>query len=651
MHEDPITAPPDTPTLEAINLMKRHRIGCLPIVDGTCLAGIVTAHGFMTAAGQLPAAAEAVRGCCGARPHLGVSPLAAILAVAVLLALLPAPPARAAHPAAVRGTGGAVASGDARATEAGLSVLAAGGNAVDAAVATALALAVTFPEAGNLGGGGFAVVRLEHGPGGGDDEVLSLDFRETAPAAARRDMYLDAAGEPVPDASLVGPLAAGVPGSPAGLWELHRRLGRLPWKRVVEPARRLAAEGFPVTPHLARRLEEHRGLLARFPETARVWLPGGAPPPVGATLRLPAVAATLAAYAERGPQAIAGGAVAAAVEAASARHGGVLTAADLAAYEPRWRPPLRFAAFGWDFAGMDLPSSGGILTAETLGLLERTGWAARPRFGAERAHLLAEAWRRAYADRFLLGDPTATAAAAAELLDPRRLDALAARLDRERATASAKVAPGTALAAAEAGSGETTHLSVSDGEGNLVALSTTLNGLFGSGLWVPGFGFLNNEMDDFSTAPGTPNLYGLVQGEANAVRPGRRMLSSMSPTVAWRRGDGGVAVVAVGGRGGSRIPTATVQFLLHLLVDGDPLQAALDRPRIHHQWLPDLLRFEPDALAPETRAALTARGHELEPIDAVAGLQAVRRLAGGDLEAAGDPRDSGTAGVVERALQ
>jgi gamma-glutamyltranspeptidase/glutathione hydrolase len=169
---------------------------------------------------------------------------------------------------------------------------------------------------------------------------------------------------------------------------------------------------------------------------------------------------------------------------------------------------------------------------------------------------------------------------------------------------------------------------------------------------VPGAGFfLNNEMDDFATAPGTPNLYGLVQGEANAVRPGRRMLSSMSPTVAWRRGAGGVEVVAVGGRGGSRIPTATVQFLLHLLVDGDPLQAALDRPRIHHQWLPDLLRFEPDALAPETRAALAARGHELEPIDAVASLQAVRRLAGGELEAAGDPRDSGTAGVVERALQ
>ncbi len=578
--------------------------------------------------------------------------VAAALAAALVVAaaVLGTRLAFAAHPAAVRGSGGAVASGDARATEVGLAVLAAGGNAVDAAVATALALAVTYPEAGNLGGGGFAVVRLEGGPEEGDEEVLSLDFRETAPAAAHRGMYLDAEGKPVPDASLVGPLAAGVPGSPAGLWELHRRLGRLPWRRVVEPARRLAAGGFPVTPHLHAVIAEHRELLARFPETARLWLPDGAPPPVGSTLRLPDLAATLAAYAEQGPAAVHRGAVAAAVEAASARHGGVLTAADLAAYRPEWREPLAFEAFGWRLAGMDLPSSGGILTAETFGLLERAGWAALPRFGAERAHLLAETWRRAYADRTLLGDPATTGAGAAELLAPRRLDALAAALDRARAADSQALVPGAGLAPpAEAAA--TTHLSVADGEGNLVALTTTLNGLFGCGLWVPGAGFfLNNEMDDFAAAPGVPNLYGLVQGDANAVRPGRRMLSSMSPTVAWRRTADGVEVLAVGGRGGPRIPTATVQMLLNVLVDGDPLQAAVDRPRLHHQWLPDLLRFEPDALAPETRAALAARGHELKEIDAVARLQAVRRLPGGGVEAAVDPRDSGTAGVVERSL-
>ena len=193
---------------------------------------------------------------------------------------------------------------------------------------------------------------------------------------------------------------------------------------------------------------------------------------------------------------------------------------------------------------------------------------------------------------------------------------------------------------------------MADADGNVVALTTTLNGLFGGGLWVPGAGFfLNNEMDDFAAAPGVPNLYGLVQGEGNAVRPGRRMLSSMSPTVAWRATAGGVEVLAVGGRGGSRIPTATMQFLLDLLVDGDPLQTAVDRPRLHHQWLPDRLRFEADALAPETRAALEARGHRLEEIEAVARLQAVRRLADGSFEAAADPRGSGVAGVVVPALR
>ena len=580
------------------------------------------------------------------------------LVAALLCSLLAGLPAWAADPAAAHGTGGAVASGDARATEVGLAVLAAGGNAVDAAVATALALAVTYPEAGNLGGGGFAVVRLAGGDDGGDagdGEVLSLDFRETAPAAARRDMYLDDSGAPRPDASLVGPLAAGVPGSPAGLYELHRRLGRLPWRQVVEPARRLAADGFPVTPQLAATLADERALLARFPETAAVWLPGGAPPAVGTTLRLPDLAATLAAYAERGPGAITGGAVAAAIEAASARHGGILTAADLAAYRPEWRRPVRFDAFGWQLAGMDLPSSGGILVAETFALLERTDWASLPRFGAARAHLLAEAWRRAYADRFLLGDPQTSRASAAALLAAPRLDALAAAVDRAHAADSRRLVPGAgaaALAAAAAEPTQTTHLSVADADGNAVALTTTLNGLFGGGLWVPGAGFfLNNEMDDFAAAPGVPNLYGLVQGEGNAVRPGRRMLSSMSPTVAWRATAGGVEVVAVGGRGGSRIPTATMQFLLDLMVDGDPLQTAVDRPRLHHQWLPDLLRFEADALAPETRAALEARGHRLEEIATVARLQAVRRLADGSFEAAADPRGSGVGAVVVPALR
>lgn len=568
-------------------------------------------------------------------------PIAAALVLALLAAPAAlAPAAFAASPPAVAGTGGAVASGDPYATAAGLRVLRDGGNAVDAAVATALVLAVTFPEAGNLGGGGFAVVKF-------GDELAALDFRETAPAAATRDMYLDEAGEPDPEASQLGPLAAGVPGSPAGLRELHRRFGRLPWPRVVEPARRFAAEGFIVGPNLARVIAAERERLVRFPETAAVWLPGGAPPAVGSRLALPDLAATLAAYANGGPEAIAGGVVAAAVAAASARHGGVLTAADLAGYAPVWRSPLRFDRFGWSFAAMPLPSSGGVLLGETLGLLERVGWAALPRFGADRAHLLTEAFRRSYADRFLLGDPATTRATEAELLDPAWLDARAAGIDRARATPSAQVgdrsgwrAPGQAAAEPS----ETTHLSVVDADGNLVALTTTLNDLFGCGLWVPGAGyFLNNEMDDFAAAPGRPNLYGLVQGEANAVAPGKRMLSSMSPTIAWRSGE----AVALGGRGGSRIPTNTIQVLLNLVVDGDPLQAALDRPRIHHQWLPDALEAEPDALAPETRAELERRGHTVVIKSNAAKVHAVRRLADGTAEAAAEPRGPGAAGVVQ----
>jgi gamma-glutamyltranspeptidase/glutathione hydrolase len=563
--------------------------------------------------------------------------LAAALAAATAAGLV-----EAASPPAVAGGGGAVASGDVHATEAGLAVLADGGNAVDAAVAVALTLAVSFPEAGNLGGGGFAVVRL-------GETVSTLDFREVAPAGASRDMFLGPDGEPVRERSLVGPLAAGVPGSPAGLWELHRRFGRLPWPRVVEPARRLAADGLVVGPHLARAIEAYRDKLEPFPETAATWLPGGRPPAVGSRLVQPDLAATLAAYAERGPGAITEGPVAAAVEAASLRHGGVLAADDLAAYRPVWRQPVRFEAFGWSFAGMDLPSSGAMVLGQTFGMLERLGWAAKPRAGADRAHLLAETWRRAFADRFLLADPATSQATVAELLAPGWLDRRAASIDPAHATPSAAVGnlrrPAAEVEAATAAEpSHTTQVSVVDAEGNLVALTTTLNDLFGCGLWVPGAGFfLNDEMDDFTAAPGAVNVYGLVQGEANAVAPGKRMLSSMSPTLAWRDGE----AVAAGGRGGSKIISSTAQLLLGLIVDGEPLQAAVDRPRIHHQWLPDAIQAEPDALSPETRAELERRGHRVEVTAAAAGRSnAVRRLADGSVEAAVDPRGPGAAGVV-----
>lgn len=565
-------------------------------------------------------------------------------ALLLLCLLLPASSWAASQPTPY-GNGGAVASADPQATEAGLAMLRAGGNATDAAVATALALAVVYPEAGNLGGGGFALLKSR-------GEIRALDFREVAPAAARPDLYLDTQGQPIPDASLIGPLASGVPGSPSGLYELHRRMGRLPWKQVVAPAIRLAENGFFVNRHLNGRLENaaNRKALTRFPETAAVWYPGGKPLEVGARVRLPDLAQTLREYAEKGPAALTSGRVAAAIVDASRRHGGILTAEDLAGYKAVWREPLRFEAFGWEFASMPLPSSGGIILGQTFGMLERLGWARLPRFGADRDHLLIEVFRRSFADRFLLGDPATTRATADQLLAPAWLDARAAAIDRRHATASSGVRPwpGDDAARAAAGdrSGETTHLSVVDRDGNLVALTTTLNGLFGCGLWVPGAGyFLNNEMDDFTTAPGRPNLFGLIQGEANAVGPGKKMLSAMTPVIAWR----GEESVAIGGRGGSKIPTNTAQALLNLLVDGDTLQAALDRPRVHQQWYPDRVDVEADTLSPETRAELERRGQTINVIEAseVAKVHAVRRRADGRFEAASDPRGTGLGGVLE----
>ena len=550
-------------------------------------------------------------------------------------ALLVAPATDGASFPAARGHGGAVASAEPASTEVGLEILRAGGNAVDAAVATALALAVVHPQAGNLGGGGFAVVRME-------GQLTSLDFREVAPAAATGEMYLDAEGRPVKDASIIGPLAAGVPGSPVGLYELHQRFGSLAWVRVLRPAQLLASNGFLVTSRLHDSLAEQQESLERFPETAKVWLPEGRPPAVGTRMRLPALAATLEAYAEEGPRALTSGPIAEAIERASEAHGGLLRVSDLQSYGAVWRRPLEFSAFGWEMAAMDLPASGGIIVAQTLGLLESLGWGEMPRFGADRAHLLAEVWRRAYADRFLMGDPRSSEADSQGLLAPEWLAYRRSTIQMDKASLSADIARLPDSPPAE--SPDTTHVAVADAAGNLVTLTTTLNDTFGCRLLVPEAGFLlNNEMDDFAAAPGRPNMFGLVQGEANAVRPGHRMLSSMTPTLAWR----GEEAVALGGRGGSRIPTAVAQVLLHLLVDGDPLQSAVDRPRLHHQWLPDLLRAEADALSPETIEELSSRGHEIEIWTRDAKVNAVRTLEDGTFEAAADPRGPGFAGVVE----
>ncbi len=536
---------------------------------------------------------------------------------------------------AVAGHGGAVASAERSATNVGLAVLREGGDAADAAVAVALALAVVHPQAGNLGGGGFAVVRFS-------GDAYALDFRETAPARATADMFMGPDGQPIPERSLVGPLAVGTPGSPAGLFELHRRFGRLPWERVVAPAVGLARDGFAVSERLSRAITDERALLARFPETAAVWLPGGAPPAPGAVMKLPALARALDDYEQRGPAALTEGRGATAIADALGRRGGILSVADLANYKPLWRPPIRFAAFGWHVASMPLPSSGGIILDETLMILERTGWPRLPRNGWERTHLLAEAWRRAFADRFLLGDPSTTEATAAQLLDPAWIARSTAGIDRDRATPSDDVRPWPGDGARE--HPQTTHLSVIDAAGDAVSLTTTLNGSFGCGILVPELGILlNNEMDDFTAAPGRPNLYGLVQGRANAVGPGKRMLSSMSPTIAWRGDD----IVVLGSPGGSRIPTATAQVLLAVIVDGEALQAAVNRGRLHHQWRPDALVYEPGALDAAQVAALRERGHTLVGGATIGEVNAVRRRADGTFEAAADARGPGNAAAIE----
>jgi gamma-glutamyltranspeptidase/glutathione hydrolase len=536
----------------------------------------------------------------------------------------------------VTGHGGAVVSAEAESTAVGLEILRQGGNAADAAVATALAMVVVHPEAGNLGGGGFAVVEF-------GETTASLDFREKAPAAAHRDMYLDNEGNPIEGASFIGPLASGVPGSPAGLHELHRKFGQLPWAKVVAPASRLASEGFTVTSRLVTSLDGKRDRLERFPESAAVWMPGGKLPEAGSTMQLPDLARTLQLYAQHGPLGIYTGPVAKAVVDASEKHGGILTAGDLAGYRAEWRPPVEFEALGWRFLGMDLPSSGGYLVGAALQTIEKLDWRTHPRFGANRRHLMAETWRRIFADRAHLGDPGSTKVRPRELMASERISELAAGIDPAQVTNSTLVRGWPEATPREPD--DTVHLSVIDRDGNIVALTTTLNGLFGCGLWVEGAGFfLNNEMDDFATAPGRPNHFGLVQGTANEVAPGRRMLSSMSPTIARR----GKEAVALGGRGGSRIPTAVTQVLLNLLVDGDGLRAAIDRPRIHHQWFPDEILAEADALSPETRAALEELGHEIN-IDSErnAKVNAVRLLADGRFEAAGDSRGPSAGGVVE----
>ncbi|MFL5579189.1 MAG: gamma-glutamyltransferase, partial [Gemmatimonadaceae bacterium] len=437
---------------------------------------------------------------------------------------------------------GMVVSNSAIASAVGAEIMRRGGNAVDAAVATGFALAVTYPIAGNLGGGGFMVVRMA------DGRSAALDYREVAPLAAHRNMYLDSAGN-LTDRSLVGHLASGVPGSVAGMAEALRRYGTMSLREVVEPAIRLATEGFEIDASFAGGLEGARDFLPQF-EGARLLYPGGVPLAPGTRLVQPELAWTLRQIAERGPEGFYRGPVADSLVAEMKRGGGIITHEDLAAYRAVWREPVRGTYRGYTLLSMPPASSGGVTMTETLNVLET--WGAPAPYGSTQwAHRLAEAYQRAFVDRNAkLADPAFVKVPQEELTSKTYAKRLRAGIDDARHTP-------TPLAERQMAEGmHTTHYSVVDGRGNAVATTTTLNNSYGSGVWVRGAGFImNDEMDDFAAQPGKPNMFGLVQGEANAIAPGKRMLSAMTPTVVLD--PAGRVLLVVGAAGGPTIITGT----------------------------------------------------------------------------------------------
>jgi gamma-glutamyltranspeptidase / glutathione hydrolase len=548
--------------------------------------------------------------------------------------------------AAVLASRGMVVTTDRVASEIGAEVLRRGGNAVDAAVATHFALAVVNPEAGNIGGGGFMVVRMA------DGTTAALDFRETAPLAATRDMYLDSLGNVSDSLSLVGHRAAGVPGSVAGMWEAHRRFGRLRWAELVQPAVALA-EGIVVHERLAGSLRRDEERLRRFPVTARIFLPQGRAPVVGERLVQADLAETLRRVAERGALGFYQGRTAELIEAEMRRGGGLITREDLSRYRAVWRDPLRFTYRGHTVISMPPPSSGGVTMAEILKILEGYDLRALGFLSPQHVHLFAEAARRAYADRnTYLADPDFVPQPTARMASGEYAAARRATIRRDRATPSAQVAPGLGPAPAE---GEnTTHYSIVDGFGNAVAVTTTINSLYGSLVTVEGAGFLlNNEMDDFTAKPGVPNQFGLVQGAANAVAPGKRMLSAMSPTIVLD--PRGRVRLVTGTPGGATIISSIALAVSNVVDFGMDVSTATAAPRLHHQHLPDTLRFERDGLPDSTVARLRAMGHAVAERPGYQGdVQSILLLPGGYLAGVADPRRGGAAvglGEVRRVVQ
>ncbi len=524
----------------------------------------------------------------------------------------------------------AIASAHPLATAAGFETLAAGGNLFDAAVTVSAVLAVVQPESSGLGGGGFWLLRRA------DGRVSMIDGRERAPLAASADMYLDAAGRPIPRRSLDGPLAAGIPGEPAALALIARRYGRLPLARSLAPAIRLARDGFVVDEAYRRYAGFRRRAIAASPGAAAQFLDHGEVPAAGWRLRQPDLARTLERLAAEGRDGFYAGKTARLLVAGVRAAGGIWTGRDLAEYRAVERAPIRV-----DYAGLRVfsaapPSSGGVALAEMLHMLDRFDLDALT--AVQRKHLLIEVMRRAYRDRArFLGDPDQVAIPLKRLLDPAYANSLIRDLSFGAAGRSRPLPPDPS------GKGlDTTHFSMADSEGNAVAATLSINYGFGSGFVPPGTGvLLNDEMDDFSMRPGVPNVYGLVGGRANAIAPGRRMLSSMSPTLVETPKGLGV----LGTPGGSRIITMVLLGILDIAAGEGP-DHWVRRRRFHHQYLPDEVQYEPGAFSAQELRGLRLLGHRLRPLDDTYGdMQAVWRAKGGHLEAASDPRGSGAAQV------
>jgi len=533
-------------------------------------------------------------------------------------------------PQVVRSPHGMIVTDNALGTKVGRDVLAAGGNAVDAAVATAFALAVTFPTAGNIGGGGFAVVRMKGKP-------YALDFRETAPAAASRDMFVDESGHAKPDAR-EGIKSVGVPGSVAGLWQLFQKLGskKMTWAAVLAPAIALAEQGFPVD---ADFVDPKMGAkrLAKYPGSAALFMPNGQPPVAGSVWKNPELATVLRRVAAAGPKGFYEGPTAAAIIAEMKADGGLVTAADLHAYDAKWRTPLEFTYRGHALTTMPPPSSGGVTLAMMCHILEGFDLGRAGFQSVEDLHDVFEAMRRAFAARNAkLGDPDFVKMPLDRLLSAAWATEQRATIQPDHATPSSAIVTDGGMSGAGP---HTTNFSVVDADGNAVALTTTINWWFGSGVTVRGAGFvLNNEMDDFASVPGTANGFGLVQGEANAIAPGKRMLSSMSPTIVTDP-DGRVALV-LGAAGGPTIITSVLQELSAVVDFKESIGAATYAPRFHMQHEPDEVMFEKDGLLPRTAEGLRAMGYTLKERGHLADAPAIGR-EGDDWIGVAEPRRAG----------